>query len=104
MNAAVSSVLTQFLLIHIQLCAPLPAPLRPPALRDGNSVSTEMLPLASPQIPGPSLLIQLITVIDMQAALTKQLFAPPIARRLRGTFRKLPPTLIPSSRCQFSTP
>lgn len=48
MNAAVSSVLTQFYLIHIQSRAPsqhLHAP-HPPALRDGNSVSAEMLPPA----------------------------------------------------------
>lgn len=72
MNATVSSVLTQFFLIHIQLCAPSQLPhdphsLRPP-LRDSNSVSAEMLPPASPQIPEPSPLIQLITTIDMQPA------------------------------------
>lgn len=70
MNATVSSVLTQFFLIHIQLCAPsqLPHDPPPPALGDSNSVSAEMLPLASPQIPEPSPLIQLITAIDMQPA------------------------------------
>ena len=68
MNAAVSSVLTQFFLIHIQLCAPSQLPHDPPALRDGNSVSAEMLPPASPQIPEPSPLIQLIRAIDMQPA------------------------------------
>lgn len=68
MNAAVSSVLTQFFLIHIQLCAPSQLPHDPPALGDGNSVSAEMLPPASPQIPDPSPLIQLIRAIDMQPA------------------------------------
>lgn len=70
MNATVSSVLTQFFLIHIQLCAPsqLPHDPPPPALGDSNSVSAEMLPPASPQIPEPSPLIQLITAIDMQPA------------------------------------
>lgn len=69
MNATVSSVLTQFFLIHIQLCAPPQLPHDPPsALRDSNSVSVEMLPPASPQIPEPSPLIQLITAIDMQPA------------------------------------
>lgn len=68
MNAAVSSVLTQFFLIHIQLCAPSQLPHDPPALRDGNSVSAEMLPPAFPQIPEPSPLIQLIRAIDMQPA------------------------------------
>lgn len=70
MNAAVSSVLTQFFLIHIQTCAPPPPSsfATPPALRDGNSVSAEMFPPASPQIPEPSPLIQLIRAIDMQPA------------------------------------
>lgn len=70
MNAAVSSVLTQFFLIHIQSCVPPPPQLLhdPPALRDGNAVSAEMLPPASPQIPEPSPLIQLIRAIDMQPA------------------------------------
>lgn len=68
MNAAVSSVLTQFFLIHIQSCAPSQLPHDPPALGDSNSVSAEMLPPASPQIPVPSPLIQLIRAIDMQPA------------------------------------
>lgn len=69
MNAAVSSVLTQFFLIHIQSCGPSHTfPRDPPALGDGNSVSAEMLPPASPQIPEPSPLIQLIRAIDMQPA------------------------------------
>lgn len=77
MNATVSSVLTQFFLIHIQLYAPSQLPHDPPlpphppphpTLRDSNSVSAEMLPPASPQIPEPSPLIQLITAIDMQPA------------------------------------
>lgn len=83
MNATVSSVLTQFFLIHIQLCAPSQLPhdptppphtptphphTPPPTLRDSNSVSAETFPPVFPQIPEPSPLIQLITTIDMQPA------------------------------------
>lgn len=39
-----------------------------------------MLPPASPQIPEPSPLIQLIRAIDMQPASTKQLFACQLPR------------------------
>lgn len=88
MNAAVSSVLTQFLpqpptprhpSIHIQTYAH-PPPHNPYfSLRDSNSVYAEtfsLLLLLPPHIPTcpslknpePSLLIQLIRAIDMQGA------------------------------------